>query len=152
MLFLKLLIVMGVSSLTIPLDYFFGSEDPLNPFEVLFRILHFVPVLAVFFIFGFNDKNRHLLKQKYPKLGSKNIRNSGENSVSGFSNETHFYEFQTWWASPCSTLLQIDVPRRTQTRHPVVDRIRQKLDNDVGNQLFRRYVLYLLTSQWDGHL
>ncbi|OXA63291.1 putative G-protein coupled receptor Mth-like 12 [Folsomia candida] len=69
-LFAKLLIVMGVSSVSIPLDYFFGSEDPLNIFEVLFRMVHFIPVVAILFIFGFNEKNLHLIKQKYPNFGT----------------------------------------------------------------------------------
>ncbi|ODM98703.1 G-protein coupled receptor Mth2 [Orchesella cincta] len=68
-LFLKLVVVMGVTSLSIPLDYFFGSSDPLSTIAVFFRMVHFIPFVAVLFIFGFNEKNMVLISQKYPRVG-----------------------------------------------------------------------------------
>jgi hypothetical protein len=70
-LFAKLLIVMGVASLSVPLDYFLGSDDPLSPFAVMLRCVHFIPVVSILFIFGFNEKNVRLINQKYPRVGSK---------------------------------------------------------------------------------
>lgn len=68
---MKLVVVMGVTSLTIPVDYFFGSSDPLSATAVGFRMIHFIPFVAVLFIFGFNEKNVALVSQKYPRFGSK---------------------------------------------------------------------------------
>lgn len=67
---MKLVIVMGVTSLSIPVDYFFGSSDPLNGISVGLRLIHFIPFFAVLFIFGFNEKNVVLISQKYPRVGS----------------------------------------------------------------------------------
>lgn len=72
-LFIKLVVVMGVSSLTIPIDYFFVSSAPLSSIAICFRLIHFIPFLAVLFIFGFNEKNMVLISQKYPRIGSKLI-------------------------------------------------------------------------------
>jgi len=62
---------MGVASLSVPIDYFFGSEDPLSFFAVMLRSVHFIPVVSILFIFGFNEKNIRLMTQKYPRIASK---------------------------------------------------------------------------------
>lgn len=64
---------MGVSSLTIPVDYFFVSSAPLSSTAICFRMIHFIPFVAVLFIFGFNEKNMILISQKYPRIGSTYI-------------------------------------------------------------------------------
>jgi len=70
-LFTKLLIIMGVTSLTIPIHVLFGSKDPLSVYAIITRPIHFIPVFAILFIFGLNEKNLRLLRQKYPKLRGK---------------------------------------------------------------------------------
>jgi len=70
-LFGKLFVGMGVTTLSVSLDYFFGSSDPLSTISVAFRFVHFMPIFSMLFIFWFNEKNKRLVAQKYPRFAGQ---------------------------------------------------------------------------------